>query len=105
MRGKTQPTAKRSERCPDCGLYYAPAGLIGHQMFVHKKRFTRTSQHEDKADSAYRIVRQKKVVALMERAADETEKTGRVSGETLASIQEMMLIDYLFGRGLFRREG
>lgn len=105
MRGQKLPDKKRWKQCPDCGLFFAPAGLVGHRFYYHQKGIGKKPEQrpEDGFSKAYSLVRQAKRTTLIDRVAEDMKKHGAMSDELMVKLQELMLEDYLFEQGPFAK--
>jgi len=90
-------------KCPQCGLYYAPAGLTGHLRFYHKMGIGMKKQ--DPVDDALDAIWELERLELLQ-ALSQSVTSGDLTAQkqVLDQALKLFLLDYLSKRGIFQKK-
>jgi hypothetical protein len=110
MKGQKVPSGKRTAKCPKCGLYYAPAGLIGHMRFYHDMGIGMDKQNS--LGKLVEFLRQKnefnkelRIHQLLELAVQHLNAGGSgLPKQVIDGALELLVIEYLVGSGIFKQK-
>jgi hypothetical protein len=107
MKGCKTPTAKRSAKCPQCGLYFAPAGLCGHIRFYHKKGIAKDKQksaHDEIDDLIDSKIESKRIdLMLLWNQSSKTEGSP-VPKLVVDGALQLLAFEYIHKRGIFKEK-
>lgn len=107
MKGCINPTSKRSAKCPQCGLYFAPAGLSGHIRFYHEKGIGKGKQKsigDDIDDLMDSIIESKRIdLMLLCKQYLNTEDSLLPKHVANRAVQ-LLAVEYIHKRGTSRKK-
>jgi hypothetical protein len=107
MKGCKTPTAKRSAQCPQCGLYFAPAGLSGHIRFYHEKGIGKKKQEstQDLIDDLIesKIESKRTDLMLLWHQYSKTEGSP-LPKQVVDGALQLLAYEYIHKRGIFKEK-
>jgi hypothetical protein len=107
MKSCKNPTSKRSAKCPQCGLYFAPSGLSGHIRFCHEKRIGKKEQESvhDQIDALMDSMIDSKPVDLMLLSNQYLNTEGSLLPKQVVDrALQLLAFEYIHNRGIFKEK-
>ena len=100
MKGKKTPSRNRYARCQKCGLYHAPAVLIGHMRFYDKMGIGKKKQ-ETPSDTFDLLLSAERLKLLRSFHRQPITVDSLLPKEVADDVPQLLLIEYLLDRGIF----
>jgi hypothetical protein len=107
MKSCENPTSKRSAKCPQCGLYFAPSGLSDHIRFYYEKGMGKEKQKsigDEINDVIDSMIESKRIDLMLLLHKSSITEGSALPKQVVDGALRFLAFEYIHKRGIFKEK-